>query len=309
MPRKFLLRIAINRYAEWRSLNGPVPESRQIEAVLIQRFGFEPGAICSLEDEQATCERLRDGLLQWVGADGPSQEKLEREFGSDDLLILYSGHGYLDPLTDESYWIPHDAGRNFKVRHAWFPHTELVKILRRLPFRHVLLISDSCFAGRILPKDLGETTERQQEDYPAIAARYRSREVLVSVGAAESPDPSPFAEHLLDCLRHNDKPWLDREDLYAWVRRGWPRVEHDGLREAGHQRGGALLLVPRGGNPAPNRGCGARRRHPAQDRSAPSAAGGPVARGGGGAGLGGDAATLWVYDRGAACMLFMWDTA
>ncbi len=242
-----LLSITIGEYLHWRPLQGPARDGDALLEVLFERYGFAPERIRSLTGAVATARNIRATLSEWVGTDEATRRERVAALGNDDLLIYYAGHGHWDEVSQSGYWIPHNGGTDVHARENWLPHSELLGYLASLPFRHVLLICDACFAGHMLKRDLGVARERQQTDFPAQAARYRSREALTSIGGETTPDVaiqghSAFAFHLLDILRHADDPWLDKLSLYDRIRRGVPKAQCGDMEQAGHQQGGAFIF-------------------------------------------------------------------
>jgi Uncharacterized protein containing caspase domain len=66
----------------------------------------------------------------------------------DHLLVYYAGHGIVDRATDTAYWVPPDASRDFQP--DWISADEVMTSLKSVPARHLLLIADSCYSGKLL---------------------------------------------------------------------------------------------------------------------------------------------------------------
>jgi hypothetical protein len=100
---------------------------------------------------------------------------------NDALLIYFAGHGWWDPKSQQGYWLPADAKRD--SRGSWIPNAELVGTLRANPARHVLLISDSCFAGSVFGlRDLSAAEQPKDQQAAVRLAEKKSRWVLTSGG-------------------------------------------------------------------------------------------------------------------------------
>ena len=65
----------------------------------------------------------------------------------DSLLIYYAGHGELDRLAGDGWWVPADARAGDNT--TYFENTTVQKYLRAMKTRHVLLVSDSCYSGTL----------------------------------------------------------------------------------------------------------------------------------------------------------------
>ena len=131
----YLLAIAIDDYLHWPELRSPVADAEAVTKALVGQYGFAPQNVVKLYDEEATEEGIMEALRRaatGLGAD-------------DSLLIYYSGHGQLDELTKTGAWIPQDARRDNES--AWIHNSRIKAILGAMKARHVLVISDSCFAG------------------------------------------------------------------------------------------------------------------------------------------------------------------
>ncbi|MFH1530232.1 MAG: tetratricopeptide repeat protein [Pseudomonadota bacterium] len=240
-----LFLIAIDEYREMHPLRGPNKDADALRGVLFERFGFSPEHTLELRNERATSE----GILR-------AFRSLREYPPEDNLFVYYGGHGFTDSFDGTGYWIPHDAEKNEFRRGGWIPNSTLRGILRALPFRHVLLICDSCFSGDLLDEQRNFDC-RPTPDYLSNASRLRSREVLTSGSSEPVSDVdlgghSGFAFHLIDSLKNAQEEWIDAIRIYDHVRAGvgGQHPLYGCLAGAGHQRGGALILRARRG-PAP----------------------------------------------------------
>ena len=101
----------------------------------------------------------------------------EKLSGRDNLLIYYAGHGFLDKEGDEGYWLPVDATKNNEVN--WISNASITTQLKAMEAKHVLIIADSCYSGR-LGRDVH--IQRRTPDYYARIAQKRARSVIASGG-------------------------------------------------------------------------------------------------------------------------------
>jgi hypothetical protein len=161
-------------------------------------------------------------------------------------LVFYSGHGHLDERSDTGFWIPVNAGTDVYKQQNWLPHAQLRGLIANIEATHVLVISDSCFAGdliystRSLPETL--TAEYFKGAYSRV-----SRQVLTSGAVEVVPDDSVFSDQLISAFKRNDQPLLDALMLFNEIRLGvkgsTPLL--GSLAGTGHQEGASFLLFLR----------------------------------------------------------------
>jgi uncharacterized caspase-like protein len=100
LTNNYLFVIGINKYQSppISDLNNAVNDAKDVIKVLVERYGFElfPEP---LFDEQATRANIYAGFTRLVSELLPE----------DNLLIFFSGHGRMHPLTSKGYWVPYDA--------------------------------------------------------------------------------------------------------------------------------------------------------------------------------------------------------
>ena len=128
--------IGINDYKdpEIPDLETAVNDANAMANLLSERYGFE---VKRLLDREATREAIYRALRSLAS----STE------GDDSVLIYYAGHGDLDRLTNDGWWIPVDAKGGDPVTYL---NNFLVQTyMRSMKARHVLLISDSCYSGTL----------------------------------------------------------------------------------------------------------------------------------------------------------------
>ncbi|NES02184.1 MAG: hypothetical protein F6K22_04645 [Okeania sp. SIO2F4] len=102
-------------------------------------------------NEQATKQNILDNL-NWL----QQQAKNDPEA---TILVYYSGHGWLDDLTQNYYLIPHDtvARNRKKTVSTALPATEFNNALQQISAQKLLVIIDSCHAqGMATAKETDE---------------------------------------------------------------------------------------------------------------------------------------------------------
>ena len=206
------LLIGIDDYEKWPSLGYAEQDATDIGNILVDRYGFSPDKIVRLAGEDATRGRILREMRNLL-------ETLDED---DKLLIFYAGHGQLDPLTGEGYWIPADGELTYEETWIAFPNLRTMLTAPGVRAKNVVLVTDSCYGGAVaarsgLTPGLLEAAEQDYEQYRQKLidnSDLRSRQVLASGGFEEVPDRSEFARLLKEALRQNAHPLVDFEYLF-----------------------------------------------------------------------------------------------
>ena len=199
----YALVIGINDYPEpLHKLKTAVNDANAVGKLLQSRYGFQ---VQYLFDQDATRFKILSALSQF-------RQKLKED---DNLLIYYGGHSYIDKETDRAYWMPIDADSGSS------PNTimadDLTSLIRALPSRHVLVVSDSCYSGG-LSRDVPGRTGSD----PALIARELrsiSRTLMASGGLEPVADSgesgySIFASAILRALGQAQDSMFTAMDLF-----------------------------------------------------------------------------------------------
>ena len=238
---QWLFVIGINTYIEWPRLQTAVNDAQSLRNVLLERYHIDPAHVVELYDEQATRRNILSKLRY-----------LARTLGEDDsLVIFYAGHGHLDSITKEGSWIPVESGT--KDAAAWISNHDIRQYLHAdaTKAKHILLISDSCFAGDFFRDHRGKLPEVNDR---VIKKAYEltSRQAITSGGLEPVSDAgfgnnSVFSHFLIKSLKENQKPFLIPSDLFPKIKAGvaynaeqFPRMGY--LKGTGGQEGGELVL-------------------------------------------------------------------
>ncbi len=166
----------------------------------------------------------------------------------DNLLIYYAGHGWIDEKADQGYWLPVNAKKNRRSR--WVSNSTLTDALRALESKHVMVVPDSCYSGRLVRSAGIKTANKSDFEYLKKIARKKARVVITSGGLEPVEDGrgehSPFARAFLRSLREN-QGILDGTNLFRAIRRpvmteANQTPQYSDVRRAGHE-GGDFLFV------------------------------------------------------------------
>lgn len=229
--RRIALLIGNNRYvAPIPPLETPVHDVERVADSLRQHLGFE-------------LRILRDASKADIVR---AVARLAREAGpADSVFVYYAGHGYLMDDSGMGYWIPVDG--TVKTAAQWLSNTDIARLLRAIPARQVMLVSDSCFSGTLAREQTMGLT------LPARAEVLRKRSVVVLSSGGEEPvsdegkdGHSVFAWHFLRAIGTLGGTVAGYE-FFRGVRSGvaadYPqKPQYGAVLSAGHEPGGEYLF-------------------------------------------------------------------
>jgi len=203
----YALIVGIDEYASLPPLATAVFDARSIETALRDGYGFQTKLLVNGE---ATRGAILLALNQY-------RNQLRE---SDNLLIYYAGHGQMDRDAQRAYWLPVDSDAS---PVNWISADDLATMLRALPARHVLVVSDSCYSG-----DMTRTRDPNITASPADHSAYlqkmlvsRSRTFIASGGDEPVTDEgssghSVFTGAVLRGLRALERTAFSADDLFVW---------------------------------------------------------------------------------------------
>jgi hypothetical protein len=218
--------IGINDYSEWPQLKFAEQDASDIRQILVTRYGFASGRVTYLSGSNATRSKILGGL----------RAKLESLGEDDNLLVYYAGHGQLDPLTENGYWIPVEGG--LYDESGWIAFSNIKTLLtgRGVEAKSVMVLTDSCYGGALArsgptPGHRGPTDEdyKQYEQRLTKLAKKRSRQIIASGGYEQVPDRSVFADLLKQALEGNTYPMVDLE--YLFFDKVYPKLRFIGQQQ------------------------------------------------------------------------------
>lgn len=207
--KQHLVLIAIDDYKEWPSIKGPVEDADKLEKVLTTRYHFDE--VKKFYNSDATKAAIRNYIISL------QQHKKKELQKNDSLFLFYSGHGKLfEEETDNGYWIPNDGGQDNNARAKWFSNSELIGLLKQIKSDHILIVSDSCFAGTLVETHKGDIDAIDQKFLIKIYPK-RSRKVLTSGDLEYVPARSIFAQQFIQSLEENKDPFIDISSIYMKI--------------------------------------------------------------------------------------------
>ena len=152
--------IGVNAYPHFprSQLTGAVNDARAMQRLAQDVWGYQPGQIKLLLDEQATAGNILDAIDQWL---------VQGTSAGDRVLLYYSGHGYytFDPnVPPGEGWretiAPYDARPVGTTIANMIVDREIKQRLDKLADRVVMFIADACHSGTLW-RDLGAAKPEQ----------------------------------------------------------------------------------------------------------------------------------------------------
>ncbi len=227
--------IGNNEYSHWDDLRSPMNDIQLIGGILQTKYGFQ---VKYVRNES------RRNVLRAI-------YEIASELTFDDhLMIYYAGHGVVDPITENAYWIPSEASRDF--RPDWISADEILDALKVVPTRHILLVADSCYSGKLLRSGLPAEMALNELVIERLFSK-RARVALTSGGDEPVVDStgnqknSVFALALSEALSNTGSPtpasMIYKKTFNKVASELSQTPQYDGIRELGHD-GGDFVFIP-----------------------------------------------------------------
>jgi Caspase domain len=243
MGQRYALLIGIQQYDKWDALVTPLADVRDVGRILREKYGF---ATTLAPFGSLVLENPRRFDI------GAAFQALRRSLGPNDhLLVYYAGHGHAEGPKERrhGYWIPRDA--ELDNRATWFSGQALLDEINDMRARHVLIVSDSCFAGDLYregpgrPADVGDDVRQRLLDERSR----RASRMLITSGFDEpvldkgGGGHSVFARAFIDGLQHiTYERFLSADLFYRFIfeqvgGKSTQQPHHDFLHDSGHDGG------------------------------------------------------------------------
>lgn len=227
--------IANQNYTNWDELATPINDAKDLGRLLEEKYGFEVSYVTDAS-RRDTLKAIYD-------------QSKQLEF-NDHFLLFYAGHGLIDRSSDTAYWIPSDAPRDFQP--DWISSAEIMTALKSVNARHVLLIADSCYSGKLLRG----VAQVEKNPGAAVVERLFSKKAKVAItsgGVEPVADSvrggknSVFTEAFLGTLNDIDSPTpastVFNEILGKVSLKVDQTPQYADMRELDHD-GGDFIFVP-----------------------------------------------------------------
>jgi len=244
--------IGNDHYRQWTPLSTAVADAEAMSKVLQDRYGFRVTVLKDADRKQIlkTLNDYRKTLSD-----------------QDQLLVYYAGHGFLEPEIDRGYWIPVEG--DLFDNSDWIEFPAVTDLLELIPARQILVVADSCFAGKLTRSAMArlspDAEESSRQALLTSMAQKKIRTTLTSGGAKPVLDEggaghSVFATAMLGVLTENNDA-LETERLYWTVRsrvvQAAERMKFEQIptygpiHMAGHEGFGDFVFMPTGSQPTP----------------------------------------------------------
>jgi hypothetical protein len=228
----FALLIGNNNYKYLRKLSTAKKDAEKIGTILKHSYGF---------DIKVLLDATRNDIVRALNS---FRKKLRQ---NDSFLIYYAGHGEFDKVANKAYWLPVDARSDEDTN--WIIVDTVTSNIKRIPSRHILVISDSCYSGTFTRRAVTElVSDQERRRYLNKMLSRRSRTLLASGGNEPVSDiggqgHSVFARALIKGLAGIDHREFSAEELYyqyikEMVAGGSEQTpEYNIIRNSGHEGG------------------------------------------------------------------------
>jgi hypothetical protein len=231
----YLVIIAIDVYKNRLNLENHVNDAKKIKNLLYSNYNIDK--VIELYNYSATYENIENLFI-----------KLKKDLKKEDSLLLYfSGHGYIDSYTNESYWICYDSGINEYLKEFWFPNRKLIEYLDGIISKQVLIINDSSFNNNLIKPIFPDKTSNFNDEYFLDAHSKKSRQFLGSGILETGIDESEFSDILYTTLRKLKKNYIDSVMIYNDIKKKMkesiPLLGE--IQDLGHEQGASFVLLPR----------------------------------------------------------------
>jgi len=205
LGRYWCLAIGVSNYdhPSLPDLTFPVIDAHEIAEVLSQFYTFDPSRVNVLRNPS------RSELIAAIETYAPNGTMPLGEV--DNLLVYYAGHGHWDPNYRQGYWLPRDAEKSNRAN--WIANSDIQSAFTAIKAKHILLISDACFAGSMLATRSAPLTTAVEEVY-----KLPSRKAITAGVLTEVPDESVFKKFIVKRLVENSDSYLDAGTLYTSIK-------------------------------------------------------------------------------------------
>ncbi len=201
----YIIVIAIDKYQDgsFPTLNNAKLDAERFVKVMTHKYGFDlvQNPLFDSEANRKNIIEVLNHLSSFLTA-------------NDSIIIYFAGHGSINPKTKKGYWIPSDAGKSVS---DYIPNSTVIDAIEGIEAKHILLISDSCFAGTFLTQ-----TRAESDNHYSKLAEQKSRWLLASgreerVSDGQPGVGSPFAVSLNDFLEKNSSKIFSLSELIVQV--------------------------------------------------------------------------------------------
>ncbi len=241
----YALVIGNDDYQQWDPLQNAIADAEAVGQLLGTQYGFKVKFLknASRTDILKTLNEYRKVLTE-----------------QDNLLIYYAGHGFWEKNINRGYWIPVEA--DLEDNSNWILLPTVTDLLQLMSAKHILVVADSCFAGKLTRSGLAQLrpglTGEARMDLLKTLAEKRVRTAMTSGGLSPVLDSgggghSIFTKAFLNVLNENTEI-LETERIFLAIKnrvmRSAQRLNTEQIPTyapvymAGHESLGDFIFVP-----------------------------------------------------------------
>ena len=221
LGKYYALVIGNSNYPNFPPLKTPGSDAKEVTKILKEKYGYKTKLL------------LNGTRYDIISTLNEFRKKLTK---NDNLLVYYAGHGEIDDVNNQGYWLPVDSEKDNTAN--WISTRNISEILNIMAAKHVIIVADSCYSGALSRSALarlqaGKTYDEWVRWFKKVS-KLRTRMVLSSGGEEPVNDGgggehSLFAQSFLQVLRENDAI-LDGYKLYLRIAELIKqRIEEQGL--------------------------------------------------------------------------------
>ena len=215
----FAIIIGINEYTKSKPLRYAVKDAKDINKLLVNKFGFKEKNIRLLINNEATLISIKQALYEVAG--------LAKE--NDRVLIYFAGHGQTHTTKGGKqigYLIP--VNGDLKVPTLTGIPMDDIIILCESDTRHMLFLMDACYSGLMAEGTRGLNISEDDEYYFSTVTELTSRQIITAgngeqeVLEGDTWQNSAFTHSLLNALNNwevdkNNNGFITASQLGAYL--------------------------------------------------------------------------------------------
>lgn len=197
--QNYILAIGVDKYQDrnFTELKSCKRDINNLVDTLTNEYQcFKKSDCKKIFDEKATKENVVNEIKSILRVDKASEW---------NVIIYFAGHGDFvkgNKNEGEGFWIPFDA--KYGKKNTYIAFEDITSFINGSNLHHILIISDSCYAGSIYK------IYRNERPFTPKCYRIKSRWGLTSgrrerVADGTNRNPSPFSEVLVKVLKVNSR--------------------------------------------------------------------------------------------------------
>ena len=215
----FAVIIGINEYTKSKPLRYAVKDAKDINKLLVNKFGFKENNIRLLINNEATLVAIKQTLYEVAGL----------AKANDRVLIYFAGHGQTHTTKagkQIGYLIP--VNGDIKVPTLTGIPMDDIIILCESDSRHMLFLMDACYSGLMAEGTRGLNISEDDEYYFSTVTELTARQIITAgngeqeVLEGDEWQNSAFTHNLLNALNNwevddNNNGFITASQLGAYL--------------------------------------------------------------------------------------------